>query len=317
MKGLALKHEMRAQTITEFVTLLFDEPNLSSERLSSSSTMSIPIPKNLPNYRDTEPRKPEQKRPPRKKRMKRSKLFLAVAGITLLCGFLIFLVIILIGIEDESRTPLEYTDGTSEFSLQTTVITVSTAPPATTAATTTAEPGAVYIMNDIVGRNYDLISRSEGYQNIVFVPEYTFSETVAKGLIISQSIAADSPYHQGDEMKVEVSLGNKFAEIPDFIGMTSKEYYNLLNERGIKYEEQEFLTGDILEGYVVKISKNAGEMIDNEQSEVLIVYVAKNPPKTGVPDAPQIGGDPYEPDEEYLPDMFDVMPSGEGVIYHN
>jgi serine/threonine-protein kinase len=322
MKGLALRHEMRAQTITEFVTLLFDEPNLSSERLSSSSTMSIPIPKNLPNYREAEPREPAPK--PRKKRIKRSKLFLAVGGVTLLCGFLIVLIVMLIGVEDGSRNPLEYTDGTSEFSLQTTLPPVTTAPATTTAATTTAEPGAVYIMNDIVGKNYDLISRSDGYQNLVFVPEYLFSETVAKGLIISQSIAADSPYHQGDELKVQVSLGNKFAEIPDFIGMTSKEYFNLLNERGIKYEEQEFQTTDILEGYVVKISKNAGEMIDNELSEVLIVYVAKNPPKPGVPDPTQTGGDPndpYEQDEEYLPDIYASPFAADGnesvIIYHN
>jgi serine/threonine-protein kinase len=326
MKGLALRHEMRAQTITEFVTLLFDEPSLSSERLSSSSTMSIPIPKNLPSYRDTEPRPPVSK--PRKKRVKRSKLFLAVGGATLLCGGLILLIVMLIGVEDGSRNPLEYTDGTSEFSLQTTAPPITTVSPATTAATTTAEPGAVYIMNEIVGKNYDLISRSDGYQNVVFVPEYVYSDMVARGLIISQSIATDSPYHQGDELKVQVSLGNKFAEIPDFIGMTSKEYFNLLNERGIKYEEQEFQTTDILEGYVVKISKNAGEMIDNELSEVLIVYVAKNPPKPGGSEVPPVSGDPYnpaynpyEPDEEYLPDLFAANPSGEvpesGVIYHN
>jgi serine/threonine-protein kinase len=323
MKGLSLTHENRSQTITEFVTLLFDEPDYTSERLSSSSTMSIPIPKNPPNYKQRESYRPEPQKPARR-RMKRSKLFLAVGGATLLCGALIVLIVLLIGMEDGSRNPLEYTDGTSEFSLQTTAPTITTAPPETTAATTTAEPGAVYIMNDIVGKNYDLISRSEGYQNVVFIPEYTFSDTVAKGLIISQSIAKDSPYHQGDEMKVEVSLGAKFVEIPDFIGMTSKEYYNLLNERGIKYEEQEFLTTDILEGYVVKTGKNAGEMIDNELSEVLVVYVAKNPPKpTDTATTPGFGYDPYEPDEEFLPNIYgegyvsgDLPNMGPGVYYN-
>jgi serine/threonine-protein kinase len=303
MKGLSLSHENRSQTITEFVTLLFDEPDYTSERLSSSSTMSIPIPKNPPNYKQRESYRPETSRTPQrpqKKRMKRSKLFLAVGGATLLCGVLIFLVILLIGMEDGSRNPLEYTDGTSEFPLQTSAVIITTAPPETTAATTTPVPGAVYIMNDIIGKNYDLISRSDGYQNVVFVPEYVFSDEVAKGLVISQSIAKDSPYYQGDEMKVEVSLGSKLVEIPDFIGMTSKEYFNLLNERGIKYEEQEFLTTDILEGYVVKTGKNAGEMIDNELSEVLAVYVAKNPPKPADSTSTDYGN-PYESDEDYLP----------------
>jgi serine/threonine-protein kinase len=317
MKGLALSHEMRAQTVTELVTLLFDEPDYTSDRLSSSSTMSIPIPKNPPNWKERDNRVSEPVKTvsnKSRKRVKRSKVFLAAGGITLLCGALICLIVLLIGMEDESRNPLEYTDGTSEFSLQTTLPTVTTAPPETTAATTTAEPGAVYIMNDIIGKNYDLISRSEGYQNVVFVPDYIYSETVAKGLIISQSIAKDSPYHQGDEMKVEVSLGNKFAEIPDFIGMTSKEYLSLLNERGIKYEEQEFLTSDILEGYVVKISKNAGETIDNEESEVLIVYVAKNPVKTGGETTSASGFDPFEPDEDFIPELYSPYPNGDVPI---
>jgi serine/threonine-protein kinase len=309
MKGLSLSHDNRSQTITEFVTLLFDEPDYTSERLSSSSTMSIPIPKNPPNWKQRESYRPEPVQKPHKKRLKRRRLFLAVGGATLLCGVLIFLIVLLIGMEDASRNPLEYTDGTSEFSVETPAIIITTAPPETTAATTTKVQGAVYIMNDIVGKNYDLISRSEGYQNVVFVPDYVFSDEVAKGLVISQSIAKDSPYYQGDEMKVEVSLGSKFAEIPDFIGMTSKEYYNLLNERGIKYEEQEFLTTDILEGYVVKISKNAGEMIDNELSEVLIVYVAKNPPKPGDNTSPQ-GAGPLEPDEEFLPSPMSGYPEG-------
>jgi serine/threonine-protein kinase len=326
MKGLSLSHENRSQTITEFVTLLFDEPDYTSERLSSSSTMSIPIPKNPPNYKQRESYRTETSKTPQrtqKKRMKRSKLFLAVGGATLLCGFLIFLVVLLIGMEDGSRNPLEYTDGTSEFPLETSAVIITTAPPETTAAVTTPDPGAVYIMNDIVGKNYDLISRSEGYQNVVFVPEYVFSDEVAKGLVISQSIAKDSPYYQGDEMKVEVSLGSKLVEIPDFIGMTSKEYFNLLNERGIKYEEQEFLTTDILEGYVVKTGKNAGEMIDNELSEVLAVYVAKNPPKPADPGVTQSGGNPYESDEEYLPfPMSEGYPTGDipfaipGVYYN-
>jgi serine/threonine-protein kinase len=317
MKGLSLSHEKRSQTITEFVTVLFDEPEYTSERLSSSSTMSIPIPKNPPNWKERENYRPEPVRKPPRRRIRRSKLFFAVGGATLLCGALIVLIVLLIGMEDASRNPLEYTDGTSEFSLQTTSAITTTAPPETTAVTTTAEPGAVYIMNDIVGKNYDLISRSEGYQNVVFIPEYMYSDTVAKGLVISQSIAKDSPYHQGDEMKVEVSLGAKFAEIPDFIGMTSKEYYNLLNERGIKYKEEEFQTPDILEGYVVKTSKNAGEMIDNEQSEVLIVYVAKNPPKPEIPtpSTGYYGVDPYEPDEEFLPNpMAGGMPEGDVPI---
>jgi hypothetical protein len=275
--------------------------------------MSIPIPKNPPNWRERDNRRSEPvKAAPAKRRIKRSRLFLAAGGITLLCGALIFFVVLLIGMEDGSRNPLEYTDGTSEFSVETTAPPMTTIAAVTTTAAATAEPGAVYIMNDVVGKDYERISRSEGYQNVVFVPEYTYSDTVAKGLIISQSIAKDSAYHQGDEMQVLVSLGNKFAEIPDFIGMTSKAYYNLLHERNIKYEEQEYLTADILEGYVVKISKNAGSMIDNEQSEVLIVYVAKNPEKTGTPAQSGIGGGgEYEPDEEYLPEMGPSMPSGD------
>ena len=62
--------------------------------------------------------------------------------------------------------------------------------------------------------------------------------------------------------------------------MTKKDYFVKLNELGIKYDEQEFETEDTLEGYVYKTEKEAGEKIDVEAGETLMVYVAKNPPKT-------------------------------------
>ena len=51
----------------------------------------------------------------------------------------------------------------------------------------------------------------------------------------------------------------------------------LLNERGIKYEEQLQETTAYADGYVITISADEGDTFDLSSGETLIVYVAYNP----------------------------------------
>jgi serine/threonine-protein kinase len=304
MHGMMLSHEMRVQNITELVTLLFDQPDYKSERLSSSSTMSIPVQllkgsgtnsstgrgngNNHNHNNNNTGRSTPQKSSSGKKRKSRRRIFFATGGITLLVGLCIMMVVLLIYLPDTDSTTLTGTDVTS---LPTSVSSFERIYDAadgeavettvTTVTTTVTAPSAIYIMNDITGKNYDIISNSENYRDILFFnPVYEFNDTVPKGDIISQSIPKDGTYKRGDPITVAVSNGPKYVTIPDFVGLTAKDYFTLLNEQGIKYEQQTELTPDIYEGYVVKLSKIAGEQLDNEIGETLIVYVAQNPPKS-------------------------------------
>lgn len=138
----------------------------------------------------------------------------------------------------------------------------------------------IYVMNDITGKNYDIIQRSDNYSSLVFNPIYEYNDEYAKGIIFEQSIEKNSNYEEGTEITVKVSMGPKFVTIPDFISLSKKDYFAMLGELGIKYEEKTIETADVKAGYVVKLSKEAGEKIDVEKGEVLTVYIAKKPPET-------------------------------------
>jgi serine/threonine-protein kinase len=314
MQGLTLSHEMRVQTITEFVTLLFDQPEYSSERLSSSSTTSIPLGvlraakdkqqggravNSIPK-RDTPPQKRR-----RKKRVSRRKVFATTAGLTLLVGVCVILVILVSDLPDNSGTALQNSDitalDTSVSSFEQIYETGNTTTPPVTetiVTTVTTKPTAIYIMDDLIGGNYDLIANTEKYtSSLVFNPEVEFNDTTPKGVIFYQSIPKGGTYQNGDSITVKVSNGPKYVTIPDFAGLTAVEYFTMLNESGIKYDQIEEMSTVILEGYVIKTSKNAGEQLDNEIGETLTVYVAKNPPKTETTPAPV----------ESLPETDEVM----------
>ncbi len=274
MNGLNMNGEMRIQTVTEFVTQLFEQPEYNSKRLSSSSTQTITIPKQSSKQNN--------------KPISRHGLFIMIMAV-ILCVGMFLLVMLIVALDDNSgdtqrntglSTFSEINNGSS-FSDITTIGTLAPMQDTTTVSTTEADNGVVYVMNDLTGKNYDIVSKSDSY-NLVFTAEFEYNDDYAKGLIFYQSIAPNETYKENSEIQVKVSLGPKYIEIPDYLTLDKKAYFTKLNELGIKYEEQELETEDALEGYVAKTSKEPGEKIDVEAGEVLIVYVAKNPPKTTV-----------------------------------
>ena len=280
MNGMYMNGELRIQTITELVTQLFEQPEYGSTRLSSSSTQTITIPKQRPGSAQS-----------RKKTAAPSRhgLFIAVVAVILCVGaFMIAMIIMLDDTSNNSMgTGIATISGTSssyssdgDFAETTTVSLETMAETTQPTLATSAGNTMVYIMNDLTGKNYEIISNSDAYNNLVFKAEYEYNDEYAKGLIFEQSIAKNDPYKDGAEILVKVSLGPKYITIPDYLTLNKKDYFAKLNDLGIKYEEKEELTEDTLEGYVSRTSKEPGEKLDVEEGEVLTVYVAKNPPKT-------------------------------------
>lgn len=296
MNGLNMSEELRIQTITELVTQLFEQPEYNSVRLSSSSTQTIAIPKGYTGrYADiaAEPRK----------RPSRSFVFLLTGGIALVIGC-VFLVLMLILLDDTSNdTDIpgqvieseQFSVGGDQQVNQDLIIN----PAETTAVVDEqifgkASPeseesldlplstgtGTIYVMTDITGKPFDTIKNSSTYSSLVFNPTYEYNSDYAKGTIFEQSIKKDDSYYEGAEIDVKVSLGPKEVEIPEYISIEKKDYFTILSNLGIKYEEKTIETEDVLQGYVVKLNKEPGEKIDVEAGETLIVYVAKKPEVT-------------------------------------
>lgn len=287
MSGMELDGEKRIQTVTELVTKLFEQPEIggAAVRLSSSSTQTIMIPREA--MQQGQHHSSSGGRPAKKKQMSRRGVFIAVMAVILGIGMFFLLILLFSWGSDNNSDVPEINQISSDTSAgsesELTSMPTLTEMTERTEASSESKSEAnrmLYVMNDITGKNFDIIQRSENYSSLVFNPIYEYNDEYAKGLIFEQSIEKGDNYEEGTEITVKVSMGPKLVTIPDYISLSKKDYFAMLGELGIKYEEKEIETSDVKEGYVVKLSKDAGETIDVEKGEVLTVFIAKNPPET-------------------------------------
>ncbi|MDE7293606.1 MAG: PASTA domain-containing protein [Oscillospiraceae bacterium] len=165
--------------------------------------------------------------------------------------------------------------------LPTLAVIETNAPENSSIAQTTFKPGTtIYIMNDLVGKVFDTVKNTAINDNLTIVPEYVYTDEYDKGIIFDQSIEKGSNYEKGQEVTLKISMGPAKVMIPDFYGLNKKDYFELLNSAGIKYEEKAYETSNTLNDYVAWISMDPGEYIDLEAGEVLSVHVAVNPQST-------------------------------------
>lgn len=313
MSGMELDGEKRIQTITELVTKLFEQPEIggAAVRLSSSSTQTIMIPREALQQGQ---HRSSGGRPAKKKQMSRRGVFIAVMAIMLGIG-MFFLLILLFswGTDNNSDVPeinqISSDTSTGSESELTSMPTLTEMTEKTEASSESKpeENRMLYVMNDITGKNFDIIQRSDNYSSLVFNPIYEYNDEYAKGLIFEQSIEKGDNYEEGTEITVKVSMGPKLVTIPDYISLSKKDYFAMLGELGIKYEEKEIETSDVKEGYVVKLSKDAGETIDVEKGEVLTVFVAKNPPETEPPETTKAKDKDKDKEPEQNEDPADTL----------
>ncbi len=304
MDGLCVNSEMRVQTITELVTRLFEQPE-NGTRLSSSSTQTITIPRQSSSGN----RRKKNSAP------SRHGLFIMVIAIILCIGMFFLVMVLILSVDDNSSgfatgdTGLSSITDSSGFETTTEITLEPVVETTTTTIVSTAQNNVmVYVMNDLTGKFFDVISKSDSYSSLVFKAEYEYNDIFSKGQIFEQSIPKNETYEEGAEITVKVSLGPKYITVPEYLSLSKKDYFAKLDSLGIKYEEQEELTEDVLEGYVYKTSKEAGEQIDVEKGETLIVYVAKNPPKTETSTEPHSTDEPDKTSETgYVTEEPDVI----------
>ena len=82
----------------------------------------------------------------------------------------------------------------------------------------------------------------------------------------------------------------------------------MLAAAGIKYTEEQEETVDVLEGYVIRTSREPGETLDIEKGEELVVYVAVNPPDLTVSDVTEPTPPPVTTGPEPPPKTTETPP---------
>ena len=156
--------------------------------------------------------------------------------------------------------------------------TTSSAPETTTTNTTVSSdtaPDIVYGCPTFTGALFTSVQ--DTYNFVKITAEYKFDDTVANGIVISQSIKPDTEIKSGTEIKLVVSKGPASIKLPDYTGLKVDQYTALLSQKNVKFEKKATSdTHGVKDGYVVKCSKEIGETVNVKDSEKVTVYYAKS-----------------------------------------
>ena len=92
---------------------------------------------------------------------------------------------------------------------------------------------------------------------------YEYSDTVKKGTVLSQSVLSGKKIDKKSEIKIGVSKGPEFLEVPKLIGKTLEETKNILSAAGFKIDIKNdiIFSNTIDEGSILSQDAEPGKMI--------------------------------------------------------
>ena len=239
MKGLELDGQKRIQTVTDLVTLLFEDIGSEGEdkanatmqfRPSEAQNAAIsaagvrrnethrPDPASQQPVRTARP-KPQQSEPTVLERIRAP--FLVAVLFLLIVGIVIYAFVKIMRSQNPGGS--SNTTTTAWNSGRDNVDPVSS-------ETTRGQEYNAY-MPKLVGMNYPL-KRDDMAGFVNMEAEYVFSETIPKDQIIWQEIEEGAPFVSGSTVKVKVSKGTSLIEIPEYYGYRLQTYLDKLEELG-------------------------------------------------------------------------------------
>lgn len=298
MQAMRLNCDQRIQTVTDFVTKLFEQPSYMQKHLNGS-TQTIPI--QVPRQTQRASAKKKQRR---KKTAIVANVFMVIGAVVLI-GIVIAAFVILarmllpdnaVGLPDASSSQNIQT-GPPFSSAPTQATEPSTAPPVTqpTESQTSASSqsgGAMFAMPDLLGKRYDsVVSNSIWTGKLEFEVTYDYSDEYENGLIYEQDIESGTLLTGLTKVKISVSKGLKVVEIPDFrdefgVSMSKDEYIAVLDSLNIKYECREVdsfePSGMVLAVYCRETGGEVGGEINVAEGNTLYVDVSNFNPNMGI-----------------------------------
>ena len=105
---------------------------------------------------------------------------------------------------------------------------------------------------------------------------YEFHDTIVKGNVISQSIAAEKSVAHGTTVDLVVSKGKKTVAVPNVVGKKSQVAANLIIEKGLKVVIKEETNDSVDAGKVIRQSPEAKKEVDNGSTVTIYVSKGKN-----------------------------------------
>ena len=129
-------------------------------------------------------------------------------------------------------------------------------------------------MLNLVGQYLNVVKTDSKYSMLTVEAEYEYNEQYPEGVIIKQSIEPDEPIKEGQTVKVTVSNGSKYREIPQYTGQSWSAYKSQLDNLGILYDTRTVSSEGAASGTVVATSIDPGQKIDVTTSR-LVVSIAE------------------------------------------
>ncbi|OPX42352.1 serine/threonine-protein kinase PrkC [Ruminiclostridium hungatei] len=132
-----------------------------------------------------------------------------------------------------------------------------------------------YKLDNYVGREYEAVKAELEGKGFKITPTWQESETIAKGMIIDQSIPPGTDYKSGNYTSLEltVSSGRRMSKVPEVKDREYREAQKEMESSNLKSRIEKEFNDDIEADYVIRTEPAAGEEVD-EGTEV-IIYVSK------------------------------------------
>ncbi|NND01484.1 MAG: Stk1 family PASTA domain-containing Ser/Thr kinase, partial [Acidimicrobiia bacterium] len=122
------------------------------------------------------------------------------------------------------------------------------------------------------------IALIEAGQFVLGEVTYRFSDTVAEGIVISQSPRPGTNAAPGTTVDIEVSSGPFALTVPDVRLVTEQTAIDTLAEASItNIEVTEEFSSEVLEGFVIRTEPGAGELVSRDRIVQIVVSLGPEP----------------------------------------
>lgn len=289
MQGLCLDYKERIQTITELVTKLFEQPTLVEHEKGSTQLIT----------------KQESEKPPVKKRPEINfdeseyeedgeenktnllKTIITAVVLAVIVGIGLYLLASMFTPESSNNesSAIVQTETIAPSSQATTQpsshdVTDQTDNEEDTEATSEMDYGQGAIMPNLVGLSYQGVKESIENDFYVETVDVT-SDEYDEGVIVSQSIPADVEYNPtgGLTLKLEISVGSGKVSLPSYEGITSNDYFTMLNESKISYIYEYEYSDSVEYGFITRVvsgdkTLKPGDDVNIVENEQVTVYIS-------------------------------------------
>lgn len=253
MQAMRLNQNQRIQTVTDFVTKLFEQPEYITKH-SHTQTIPIQVPKR------------SVKKPAKKKGSNVGAIIGALLLIAVVAVALMMLISMLLPDNGPDDTDTNLPNVSDDYVSDAPAVTDVTEPseseitsvtPQSTSET--SKTGNLFVMPSLVGKKLDSVINNDTWkERLEFEIIYDYSDGYEAGIIFAQDIEEGTNLYPIQKVKISVSKGFATVEIPSFINefginMTKEEYIAILDGLNIKYEIRLTETPFMPDGYVLGV----------------------------------------------------------------